>query len=81
MYMHNFFDGGAKKSPFSLREEVAIQQTLLIFARWTGKKRLACVRAGIGTWRGRLCCRRLPWFHRASPSATLNEIRYINEYG
>ncbi len=45
------------------------------------QERLACVRAGIGTWRGRLIRRRLPWYLRASPSTTLNEIRYINEYG
>ncbi len=37
--------------------------------------------AGIGTWTLKTRSNRLPWFHRASPSTTLNEIRYINECG
>jgi hypothetical protein len=56
------------------------EDVLFSFLPGTRKKRLARHRAGIGTCRKR-CRRRLPWFHRASPSTTLNEIRFINEYG
>jgi hypothetical protein len=81
MFLHNLVNFGAKKCPFSLREEVTINR---LFSSLPGRQeQLACFRAGIGTWRGRSknFRRRLPWFHRASPSTTLNEIRYINEYG
>jgi hypothetical protein len=59
------------------------QQTLLIVAGC--RQETACLLPG---WNWHLArqiikktCRRLPWFRRASPSTTLNEIRYINEYG
>ncbi len=55
---------------------------LCLFSSFPEQRRaLADVQAGFGTCHNERLRYRLPWFHRASPSTTLNEIRYINEYG
>jgi hypothetical protein len=62
------------KKPLLMREEVGKTIVLFSFSPTLSRQ------AGFGTSIG-LASNRLPWLHRASPSATLHEIRCINGCG
>jgi hypothetical protein len=74
----NIYDLRAKKPPAHCEKRAS---RLFSSLPADGKKLPACDGLELAPGTAGLNCRRLPWFHRASPSATLNEIRYINEYG
>jgi hypothetical protein len=80
MFFHNLSLDWGKQHPIPSGEEESTEDMLFSFLP-AGRQETACAPSGWNWHLPRRCRHRLPWFHRASPSTTLNEIRFINEYG